>query len=130
METIIQELVAFVQKAAPVMWEAAYRQVYVNALYSLGWALIWSIVGVVSYKVAKHSLRVVATRRSENENKDWSYSKEEPWDTDTFLGVYLGYAAALFSLICVIVNAFTIVGYFINPSYYAIQNLIKLFPGQ
>ena len=128
METLIQELVAFVQKAAPVMWEAAYRQVYVNALYSLGWALIWSIVGIISYKIAKYSLRVVEARKTNNEISH--YSDDDPWDTDTILGVYSGYTMALFSLIAIIICAFTIGGYFLNPNYYAIQNLIKLFPGQ
>ena len=112
-EELIYKLVDFLETASPMVWEAAVRQSIVNAWVNVLWFVILAVsTGGLVWGV-KHCLR------------QW---KEHPYhDWDMGVGV-LSIIAAVAGLIAFNCLAFAIKSG-LNPTYYAILNLIELIPG-
>lgn len=126
MEDILKELVAFIQNAAPVLWEAAYRQAYVTAIFNAGWALVGVVGAYLSYRLAKHGLKIVRERQ---EKGGHCYHDPDPWDVDTMGMVICGGVAAPLLTLLAIVSTSEVLARLINPTYYAILILVRMIPG-
>ena len=109
MDTLLQELIAFLKGASPVVWEALYRQVYVNAGAFIAWAIGLAALCAAFFRVGKFS---------------WSeYKKDEysMYDAGSVF-VYIASACLGFAAFALLVNAAM---QFANPEYYAIRYILK-----
>ena len=111
---LIQRLVEFVEKAAPVMWEAAYRQVYVNILQNTIYGLFFLVGAIVCYMFGRY----------------WKNREaKSSWDEENYtLYMLIFLTVGLIALFLSFLFFVPAIGGLINPDYYAIKNLINLFP--
>lgn len=114
-EDVVQKLIEFVQNASPVVWNAALKQVQVDAvLYFIG-AVVFLVltIGCISL-----------TRWSNNKKKEATDWNESDYD----LGIYFGAAGAVLFTLCTVGFICEMVVRLINPTWYAIQNILNLLP--
>ena len=105
MDEALKLLVEFVRTASPVIWEAAYRQVYVKVFNGTLGLLFFSVVYIIWLKFANW------IRSEEPDGIDADVAK---WvGTLVYLGVFLMIASGQINRL-------------INPDYYAIKILLSL----
>ena len=106
---ILGKLVEFVENASPAIWEIAQKQVVVRAAQTALWAVVLTIVcGVLVYIASKA----------------YKYAANE--DDDFFAHSVLVGVLAFVSGIVAIGLAADVMGYLINPAYYAIENILSM----
>ena len=114
MDEQVQQLIDAVKNAAPVMWQAAYRQVWIDGIENLLVAGTFAILALLLRKTAKY----YASRDSwgnPSERQDWT----EPGPILSMVGCGI---ATLLTL-PFIVEA---IDCFANPTFQAIKNLAGL----
>ncbi len=106
---ILGKLIEFVENASPAIWEIAQRQVMVNTARATLWAVVVTIVcGVLIYLTIK----------------TYKYAANE--DDDFFAPFVFVSALAFISGIKAIALVSDVMGYLINPAYYAIENILSM----
>ena len=106
---ILGKLVEFVENASPVIWEIAQRQVLVNIVQTSAWAIVLAIIcGVLIY----------FTHRAFRLAMDGDDDFVGPAFAGAIFVTALG-AASIFLLL-------DVVGYLINPTYYASENILSM----
>jgi hypothetical protein len=103
-DQILQQAVTFIQNTAPIVWQAYVRQNYVYA----AWDAITMIACIV--------VLIIAFRF-----KDWA-AKE-----DIAEATFMAYLAIGIALVVFFVNAGMVTARVINPYYYAIQDILRVF---
>lgn len=115
MEEAIGKLIEFIESASPVMWESARTQVISDVVSSLIWAIAALLLAVLFYISGKYA---------------WGVSKESKYDEGSWIVASASayFLAAITGLIALgpLTSAIKML---INPTYYAIQNLVALWPG-
>ena len=106
---ILSKLVEFVENASPVIWEAALKQVEVSIVRASMWAVV-----LTALAAALVYLTIRAAR----------YGLDE--DDDFIFPAFLVGCLATVSTGAVILLVSDLVGYILNPTYYAIQNILSL----
>ncbi len=111
----LKELVEFVKGAAPFMWEIAMRQVWVWAMHSVV-VMVISAGGLVGmWRLWIFAAKYKFEGYSASTNKDMA------------LTCIIGGACA--GAITMVFAIGTLLGYIINPNYYAIKALAEMFGG-
>ena len=104
MNEAIGQLVDWLKTASPIVWQAAYRQVYIDGFENILLAIFFIIVSVLFWRLATHARK-----------NDWGD-----------LGVRLSYGAfgvaALIAIPCLI----EAIDCFGNPTFQAIKYLASL----
>ena len=106
-QDILWELVQMIETAAPKAWEIATKQVQVMYYKSLLNGFVWTILGTIS------SWFVIKV----------AYGEDHDWENDVVL-LFL-----IFTLIPLVVGILCfsdVIGYSVNPEYYAIKALTNL----
>ncbi len=106
MDETLKLLVEFVRTASPVIWEAVYRQVYVQMFNNFMGIVFFSAVYICLLKFAR-----------------WVGKEDEDSDDATTIKV-IGTLLYILVLIMFIVG---IVNRLLNPDYHAIKILLRLF---
>jgi len=112
-EELIYKLVDFLETASPMLWEAAVRQSIVNAWVNVLWFVVLTIATSATVRASIGCLH----RREEHPYDDWGEMAA--------VGGIVSIIVALIALMT-LVNA---IKSGLNPTYYAIKNLIDLVPG-
>ena len=106
-EDVLRQMIQWIEGVAPVTWEAAVRQIYMDALGLAVMALpLWTIILLC--------IRYL-----------WRFYRTNEGDDDLVIGAAIG------SLICAIAAVgltFSTVARFMNPNWYAIERLMNLLP--
>lgn len=126
---ILEKLVQFVETASPVIWDAAMRQVYVNAVSYLAWAVVFLALTVVAVYVVRRIYRtryeIQAEKQAVREASKYYYGRDEDENEITLILASIG-AVASGLLTLMLVHAG--IGRFVNPVYWAINMLLDGFP--
>ena|SRR5712664_3481497 len=101
MNEAIQKLVEAVQKASPVVWNAAYRQVYING--------IENVLLFFAFLFAGKAL--------------WKFSKKLADDNSDEVGVFFGRLGAIGLFALCIPCVLEFLDCFLNPTFAAIKQL-------
>lgn len=111
-EQIISELINFVKEASPELWRIAVRQSFVSAAQQ-GLACVGLLVAAI-YSI------IMNRRMLRNKDEDRYHS------TDYYAGaVVFGVLAFIFLFFFIMILG-EVVGYVLNPEYYAIKSLTDL----
>ena len=109
-EEILKNLIEFLQKASPMIWDTFMRQVYADAFSYIAWSLVFfsAMFGLLKF-----------SGYAEKQQVEDMYSSGE-WEATTFWSRIVAFIMFLFSF-----------GFFVsacmrfyNPSYYAIQLIV------
>ena len=113
-EELVVRLVEFVESASPVVWAAARQQVMVRLFQNILGLLFFSslIVGCV-----------FLLRLSRRKLREAAYEDEVPWVIAIAVSVICPVFFGTIAFFC----AHDIVGFLLNPDYYAIEILLELF---
>jgi lipoprotein signal peptidase len=114
MDKVLQELIEFMKSASPVIWQALYKQVYIEAAASFLWAIGLAVLAVVFVRVAKWAM---AKKEEDDGYSDW----EIVYGFCYILSCATGIVA--FSLL---VSA---IKWIANPEFYAIRFILQSFGG-
>lgn len=107
-QTLVEKLIEFVENASPVIWEAMYRQVYINAIYQGLAGAVLVCLAVVFFTVFKRTY------------------KKDGFDNDAAcVAIILSVASAIVGAAFLV----SVIGPMVNPNYYAIDNLLDLVKG-
>jgi len=101
MNEAMQKLIDAVQKASPVVWQAAYRQVWIDGIESLILLLGFICGGITLLKFAKYL-------QSENAEE---------------VGIFFAYLGSVGSFLLTIPCLICVLDDFFNPTFAAIKNL-------
>ena len=112
-EEVLSQLIAFLQEASPLVWATLIKQVYVEAVADLIWAIGLIVVCILLAKLGNYG-------RKESE-KD-KYSEWGFW----FWFVYLSSAFAVLISFSLFVSALM---QFVNPEFYAIRYILQQITG-
>jgi hypothetical protein len=112
-EELIYKLVEFLETASPMLWEAAARQSIVNAWVNVLWFVILAAVTGSLIRTGVYCLR---------QTKEHPYDE---YDIGATISLLFGAIAGWIAISCL---TFAIKSG-LNPTYYAILNLIELIPG-
>lgn len=109
MDILIAELIEFVKTASPIVWEIFMRQVYMQAIGYLIWAVALIVAAFGSKKFG-----------------DWFGVKEETQrQFETYeVGKWFCYVCAPMFALGVLALLTSMIFRFANPDYYAIQLLL------
>lgn len=116
MNEVLQELVAFLKEASPLVWSALIEQVYIEASAKIAWAVAFLVIAVVCYKVVKWQKSVY--------DKEWDDGKfltDCPWAW-LYAGVGLSGALSFGHFVSAAM-------WFANPEFYAIRFLLEKLGG-
>ncbi len=111
---VLGKLVEFVENASPVIWEAAQRQVLVNVVRTSVWAVALALVCGVSIYLARKLYKKSLAEESNKKSSDLR-------DASIIVSVS---AVLLTGAVIALVN--NVVGYLLNPTYYAIENILSM----
>ena len=114
MDTLLQELIVFLQDASPLIWSALMKQVYANAVECLFFCVVCLAIAVLLFRLHKYGAKM---KEEESYNSDW--------ETPYYLGTMLGYAFIFIALVLFV----SAIKPFYNPEYYAIQLLLSQLGG-
>jgi len=126
MDDVLIKLVEFVETASPVIWEAAQRQVYANIVVGAMWAVVMivSVVGLVWASVkAYRKIREIAAYNKEH-GDHYNSPNADPYEAAMIIGTI----TAIVLAVLMVVNITAIAKMAINPTYYAIQNIMGMVP--
>ena len=104
---LLERLIDFIENASPVIWEAATKQVAVQAASHLMWATLLFVATLALLYVAK---------------KSW---KEREYNSNEELFVVFSILAAATGILGLVLCTHG-VSLLMNPEYYAIDNLLDL----
>jgi hypothetical protein len=117
---ILKQIIETISTLAPATWEVLVKQVYIDMAQMLLWALLLIVLG---FLLQRYVLRSV--RKNEGlaaEDNLWY----EVWgDPDYWVPVVCAWAMLLSAVVCF----GGAMGRFINPEYYAIQNIVQMIGG-
>ena len=116
MDTLISELIALVQQTAPELWRIAMRQVMTKVISDAVLLVVFALIvigGLITIK------KVRAWRRSDD------FDKYDEGDASEII-LSIAIVGAISATIGFLVTAFILIGYVVNPEYYAIQVLLDL----
>lgn len=126
---ILEKLVQFVETASPVIWQAAMRQVYVNAVSYLVWGVVFLALTVVAVYVVR---RIYRTRHEIQAKKEatraaggYYYGRDE--DENEITAILAAIGAIAFG-ITALGLAQAGIARFVNPTFYAIRLLLSGLP--
>ena len=125
MDEVLVKLVEFVENASPVIWEAAQRQVVADMATNAIW--IVAAVGLAAFLVwvARGCENVILGIEEYNEGKGWSNAKDsEGWHMSLIMS-YVGVVALTLGALVLLTGNIRMA---INPTYYAIQNIMGMVP--
>ncbi len=114
MNEVLQQLLDFVKSASPQVWATLVRQVYVDAIMDIVWAVILIAAAVFLYLLAKRC-------RAEQEETD-SFSSDEAWD----MAAISSYVGMGFCVLLTLVMLTAAMPRFANPEFYAIRWLASV----
>lgn len=124
-QDVLAELVAFVQGAAPVIWESCVRQAVMTGIQNLLWAVI-VLGGLVTCLrlrplFLKKHLEVLKSKEGRHSEGWWGYRYDNEYKV---LAIWCMVGAAILAIFFVgIMNG--AIARLINPDYYAIQLLLR-----
>jgi len=108
-EELISELVEFVRTASPLIWQAFYKQVYIEAISNTAIGIVLLIITVILwvwfFKERKKFIESVYAR-----------------DEDYWFIAGTGFLSTVITVAVLI----TVLTRFLNPNYYAIMKIIEL----
>jgi len=110
-EDILWELVQMIETAAPKAWEIATKQVQVMYYSNLAWGIFLVMMGV-GISAIFLSIHV----KSSKNNSSTFYEGEALW----------GLLLAIIPIIIGMIFLSSLIGYSVNPEYYAIKSLVGL----
>jgi len=113
MDSALQELIEFVKSASPVIWQALYKQVYVEALSFLIWAIGLAFVAIMLVRFAKFA--------NSKKVQEEEYGKYTDWGVVS----YASYVSA--SIVGLIAFALLVsaIKWASNPEFYAIRFILE-----
>ena len=119
MDTLITELIELVKQAAPELWRIAHRQVLVHAIQTTV-SIMASLLILVACSIAHKKL--------------FAWWKSDEYSTGTFsddgLLLSLGYSGIAIiggaALLGGLSFLSVLIGFLVNPEYYAIKELLAL----
>lgn len=114
MDKVLQELIEFVKSASPVIWQALYRQVYVEALGFILWAIGLAVLAVILFRLAKFAVK---KKEEDGYMSDW----EILYGFCYFFSVVVGIVA--FGLLV------SVIQHVANPQFYAIRFILQNIGG-
>lgn len=128
MDEALQKLIDFVEQAAPVMWEASYRQSYVVAIRDLLFFIGMMALAVYCARWYFHfgDLVNVINEKIAQETGWSSGLKTDRENAQLARGIFAFLVIVIVGAAILVVGG--VIGRIINPDYYAIQNLIGLIP--
>ena len=109
---LIQKLIDLVEQTAPELWRIATRQVVVNGVRDLIFGLVFIAALIVSVGMIKKLLQ----------KQDYAGDIE----ISSVIGLLLIGVCDLFFAIQGLLDIYNVLGYFLNPEYYAIRVLMDL----
>lgn len=104
------------QKTAPEVWRIMIRQQYTEAIMNMSLAGLFLFVAVGIFYTTRNYLKIIPS----------DYRNDQEWKHVCKWFIFAGILATSIIFVCNI--AFGI-GRFINPEYYAIQNMFELAKG-
>jgi len=113
LETALQELIEFLENASPMVWEVLLKQVYIDAVANIAWAIMLVVVCILLIKLIKYS--------HEKMEED-SYSS---WEMGLWLGYIFAPAAGALAFGLLVSAAMR----FANPEFYAIRYILYQISG-
>ena len=113
MTELLQQLIDFIKAASPMVWGIYVKQVYVDAAVGVFWGIGVLIASPFLTKFAKYAF---------NKYEEDKYSGWDMWAYFACAGAVCGVAIGL-------VLITTYIKGFINPEYYAIQNILSQLKG-
>jgi hypothetical protein len=122
-ETIIQKLIDFIETASPVVWEAAYRQVYVEAISNFLVFLGLVALSVICYRYfTEFRDESIRLNKILDETNGYTGGTRSKRDDANIASVFFAVCIVLFAGISVFIIG-GVIGRVINPDYYAIKIL-------
>ena len=114
MDKVLQELIEFVKSASPVIWQALYKQVYVEALASFLWAIGLAVLAVILFRIAKWAM---AKKEEEGYMSDWE--------------ILYGFCYFFSGVAGVVAFGFLVsaIKWVANPEFYAIRFILQNLGG-
>ena len=122
-EEVVSKLINFIESASPVIWEAAQRQVTANMVSNIIWILLLVAVITASVVVAKKLLGTLSEYEKHNAEAD-RFDKKD--DEGVAVGFICVIALAVVCAIFLVVLSAQTAKMAINPTYYALSNIISL----
>jgi hypothetical protein len=115
---LLANLIGAVEKAAPVVWQLAIRQAYVDGAKGILAFAVFAAVAIIAYRIGRNSW----TKGADAER----YSEQDDLKTLAMLSWMVSVVSSLGSFLCLI----EAINPLLNPGYYAIKLLIKMATGQ
>jgi len=114
MDKVLQELIEFMKSASPVVWQALYKQVYVEALAFFLWAIGLAVLAVVLVRVAKWAM---AKKEEDGYLSDW--------------GIVYGLCYFFSGVAGIVAFGFLVsaLKWVANPEFYAIRFILQSVGG-
>lgn len=121
-ETLVHQLVEFLNEASPVVWAAAQRQVLASVVCHVLWAVFVGVAIGVLFGAVRLSRKNILRIKAENDK----WSNVEGWQC-AFAFSAIGIVFLSFLFVFILSG---ILHLLISPDYTAIRYVINLIPGQ
>jgi hypothetical protein len=134
LEEGLKQLIEFVKAASSVLWQAAYKQVYADAVVNSIWLLIMLMITFFAIKLVVYSIKEfkkdIERRKKETEatGKVYNWNTDEKDDNSSIGTILLFSFVAILPSVISIMLLTDVVRWLINPEWYAIQKLINMIP--
>ncbi len=120
---MLSKLVDFVESASPVIWEAAQRQVVADIVSSMVWVIVCLILVIALVWLARWSYATLKQMAEENKGAGYYSMRNEDGFAFAFVSSGIGAVIAAIIFFALITDIAKMV---INPTYYAIENILTL----
>jgi hypothetical protein len=120
-DQVLQKLIEFLQNASPLVWSTLVKQVYVEAISMIAWAVGLFVLCLLLIKFGKWlgaKSEEMAEKRSDYDTDGYNMGKWVSYLSSFMAGVFF------FSLL---IEAFKHIA---NPNFYAIQYIVQTITGK
>lgn len=115
-DEVLKRLIEFLQGASPLVWSALIKQVYIEALARLAWAVGLLVITFLLVKLVNFQKKAY-----EEKYNDGRFFSDSEW-----AWLWAGVAATGIASFALIVSALM---WFANPEFYAIRYVIEKIGG-
>lgn len=115
---MLEKLATALNTKVEYLWDVLVRQAMVEGVLGIVWAIV--CVGIVIFGVKW--LKYARGKRAAINVLDWD--PRESWNTLAFA---IGCPAILIGIVCTFCNIHTVIVCLLNPEYWALKQVLKLF---